>query len=157
MGCRWERPSAGGMIQTERNARSSERGEAMNHYYCDLGFWRVSDQAEVARHLTGRTRTTGEPDAPRRAGVVGSALLGMLRRVGLARQPVEARPAEREAQVRESCGCEGFEYREAVLDDGEWVLRCPGCGHLDRLRWLSDEARPLVLGLARRSGRLRLR
>ncbi|MDQ4128805.1 MAG: hypothetical protein M3151_12805 [Actinomycetota bacterium] len=79
---------------------------------------------------------------------------------GLSEGPVEARPVEREeAPVRESCGCgsEGFEYREAVLDDGVWVLRCPGCGHLDRLGWLSAEARPLVLGLARRSGRLRLR
>ena len=132
----------------------------MNHYYCDLGFWRASDQAEVARHLTGRTRTTGsEPNAPRRAGVVGSTLLGMLRRVGLAGQPVEARPVEREeTQVREGCDCgEEVEYREPVLNDGEWVLRCPECGHLDRLRWLSDEARPLVLAVARRRRRLRLR
>jgi hypothetical protein len=37
-----------------------------------------------------------------------------------------------------------------VLDDGEWALRCPECGHLDRLEWLSEEARLLVLGLARR-------
>ncbi len=130
----------------------------MNHY-CDLGFWRASDQAEVARHLTSRTRTTSEPDVPRRASLVRSALLHVLRRVGLAGQPVEARPVEREAPVRERCGCggEGSEYREAVLDDGEWVLRCPGCGHLDHLLWLSDEARPLVLGLARRRWRLRLR
>jgi hypothetical protein len=80
---------------------------------------------------------------------------------GLAEQPVEARPLEREeAPVRESCDCgseEEFQYREAVLDDGEWVLRCPECGHLDRLRWLSDEARALVLGMARRRRRLRLR
>ncbi|MDP9487683.1 MAG: hypothetical protein M3Q49_18170 [Actinomycetota bacterium] len=126
----------------------------MNHY-CDFGFWRASDQAEVARHLTNRTRTTSEPDAPRHAGLVESALLGLLRLVGLAGQPVE----REEAPVREGCGCGGeeYEYREPVLDDGEWVLRCPECGHLDRLGWLSAEARPLVLGLARRSGRLRLR
>jgi uncharacterized Zn finger protein len=81
--------------------------------------------------------------------------------VGLAEQPVEAKPLEREETLtRESCDCGGeeeFEYREAVIDDGEWVLRCPECGHLDRLRWLSDEARPLVLAVARRRRRLRLR
>jgi len=85
----------------------------------------------------------------------------MLRMVGLAGQPVQARPVEREeTPVRESCDCGGeeeFEYREAVLDDGQWVLRCPECGHLDRLRWLSDEARPLVLAVARRRKRLLLR
>jgi len=80
---------------------------------------------------------------------------------GLVEQPVEARPVElEETPVRENCDCGGEEfeeYREAVLDDGEWVLRCPECGHLDRLRWLSDEARPLVLAVARRRRRLRLR
>lgn len=158
MGCRWERRSAGGMIQAGRNARRSERGEDVNHY-CDISFWRASDQAEVARHLTNRTRMSGEPDTPRRAGLVRSALLPVLRMAGLAEQPVEARPVEREeTPVREGCDCvEEVEYREPVLDHGEWVLRCPECGHLDRLRWLSDEARPLVLGLARRRWRLRLR
>ncbi len=133
----------------------------MKHYYCDLGFWRASDQAAVARHLTDRTRMSGDPDPPRRVGLVRSAFLRMLRMVGLAEQPVEAKPLEREeSPARESCGCGGeeeFEYREAVIDDGEWVLRCPECGHLDRLRWLSDEARPLVLAVARRRRRLRLR
>ena len=133
----------------------------MNHYYCDLGFWRASDQAEVTRHLTDRARMSGVPDAPRRAGLLRSALLRVLRTVGLAEPPAESRPLEREdAPVRESCDCGGeeeFEYREAVLDDGEWVLRCPECGHLDRLRWLSDEARPLVLAVARRRRQLRLR
>ncbi|MEJ7840796.1 MAG: hypothetical protein WKF95_03430 [Rubrobacter sp.] len=85
----------------------------------------------------------------------------MLRMVGLAGQPVQARPVEREeTPVRESCDCGGeeeFEYREAVLDDGQWVLRCPECGHLDRLLWLSDEARPLVLAVAQRRRRLLLR
>jgi hypothetical protein len=77
---------------------------------------------------------------------------------GLAERPVEARPPEyKERPVRESCGCGGeeFGYREPVRDDGEWVLRCPECGRLDRLRWLSEEARPLALGLARRGWRLR--
>jgi len=77
---------------------------------------------------------------------------------GLAEKPVEARPPEyKEMPVRKSCGCGGeeFGYREPVLDDGEWVLRCPECGRLDRLRWLSEEARPLALGLARRGWRLR--
>ncbi len=160
MGCRWERRIARGMIQTGRNARSSERGENVNHY-CDIFFWRASDQAAVARHLRDRTRMSGEPDTPRRAGLVRSALLPMLRMAGLAEQPVEARPVEREeTPVRESCDCGGeeeFESREAVLDDGEWVLRCLECGHLDRLRWLSDEARPLVLAVARRRKRLLLR
>jgi hypothetical protein len=80
---------------------------------------------------------------------------------GLAKQPVEARPVEQEeTPVRESCDCGGeeeFQYREAVLDDGEWVLRCPECGQLDRLYWLSDEARSLVLGLARRRRRVQVR
>ncbi len=125
----------------------------MNHF-CDLGFWRASDQAEVARHLTSRTRMTGEPDTPRRVGLFRSALLPVLRMAGLAKQPVE----REETPVREGCDCvEEVQYREPVLNDGEWVLRCPECGHLDRLRWLSDEARPLVLGLARRRWRLRLR
>ena len=134
----------------------------MNQYYCDLGLWRASDQAEVAHHIRSRTRVSGEPDAPRRAGLVRSALLWVLRTAGLTEQPVEARAAQREERpVRESCGCDGegeeFEYREAVLDDGDWVLRCPECGYLDRLSWLSEEARPLVLGLAQRRTRLRLR
>ena len=132
----------------------------MNHY-CDIWYWRASDQEAVARHLTDRGRTTGEPDPPRRAGFVRSALRSLLRMAGLAEQPVEARPVEQEeTPVRESCECGGeeeFQYREAVLDDGEWVLRCPECGHLDRLYWLEGEARSLVLGLARRRRRVRMR
>jgi len=96
----------------------------MNHY-CDIWFWRASDQAEVVRHLRDRDRTTGEPDMPRRAGLLRSALLSMLRITGLAQQPVEASPLKQdETPARESCGCGGeeeFQYREAVLDDGEWV------------------------------------
>ena len=79
----------------------------MNHY-CDIWFWRASDQEAVARHLTDRTRITGEPDTRRRAGLVRSALLSILRTAGLTEQPVEARPVEQEeAPVRESCDCDG--------------------------------------------------
>ena len=131
------------------------------NYYCDIWYWRASDQEAVARHLTDRDRTTAEPETPRRAGLLRSVLLPMLRMAGLTEQPVEARAVEREeTPVRESCGCGGveeFEYRLPVLDGGEWVLRCPQCGHLDRLRWLSEEARPLVLAVARRRRRLWLR
>ncbi len=131
----------------------------MNHY-CDIWFWRASDQEAVARHLTDRVRTTDEPDTSRRAGLVRSALLSMLRMTGLAKQPVSPRPVgQEETPVRESCHCGGeeFQYREAVLDDGEWVLRCPECGHLDRLRWLSEESRSLMVGLARRRRRVQVR
>lgn len=67
----------------------------MNHY-CDMWFWRASDQAEVARHLRDRTRMTSERDTPQRAGLVRSALLTMLRMAGLVEQPLEARPVELE-------------------------------------------------------------
>jgi hypothetical protein len=148
------------MIQTERNTRRSARAKSMNHY-CDIWFWRASDQEAVARHLMDRARsTTAEPDPPQRTGLVLSALLFVLRTTGLAKQPVEASPIEQEeTPVRESCDCGGeeFRYREAVLDDGEWVLQCPECGHLDRLLWLSDENRSLLLGLARRRRRVQVR
>ena len=84
----------------------------MNHF-CDISFWRASDQAAVAQHLTDRTRMAGVPDTQRRAGLLRSALLSLLRMAGLAEQPV-ARPVEREeTPVRESCDCGGeeFEYR----------------------------------------------
>jgi hypothetical protein len=130
----------------------------MNHY-CDIWFWRASDQEAVARHL--RDRTTSVPDTLRRASLLRSALLSMLRMTGLAKQPVQASPVKQEeTPVRESCDCGGeeeFQYREAVLDAGQWVLRCPECGHLDRLLWLPDEARSLMLGLARRRTRLQVR
>jgi hypothetical protein len=130
------------------------------NYYCDMWFWRASDQEAVARHLTDQARTTSVPHTPQRVGPVRSALLFMLRMTGLAEQPLEARVVEQEEiPVRESCDCGGeeeFQYREAVLDDGEWVLRCPECGHLDRLLWLPDEARSLMLGLARRRRRLQV-
>jgi hypothetical protein len=134
------------------------------NYYCDIWFWRVSDQAEVARHLRDRDWPTGwptgEPDTPRRPGLLRSALVSTLSIIGLAQQPVEAREDEQEElPVRESCDCGGgeFQYREAILDDGEWVLRCPECGQLDRLRWLSEESRALLLGLARRRRRVQVR
>jgi len=51
--------------------------------------------------------------------------------------------------VKEDCFCGGendLEYREPVFDgDGERALRCPGCGHLEYLRWLPKEIRLLVL------------
>src|ERR687893_816002 len=122
----------------------------MNHY-CDIWFWRASDQEAVARHLRDRDRTTSVPDTLRRASLLRSALLSMLRMTWLLKQPVEARPVEQEeTPVRESCDCGGeeeFQYREAIFDDGE----------LDRLYWLSDEARSLMLGLARRRKRLQVR
>ena len=132
----------------------------MNHF-CDISFWRASDQEAVARHLMDRARTTGVSDTSRRAGLLRSALLSMLRMTGLAEQSGEARPVEQqETPLRESCDCgdeEEFQYWEAVLANGEWVLRCPECGHLDRLLWLSDEARSLVVGVARRRWRVRMR
>jgi hypothetical protein len=84
----------------------------------------------------------------------------VLRITGLAEQAVEARPVEQEeAPAREGCGCgdEEFQQREAVLHDGEWVLRCPECGHLDRLLWLSEESRALLVWLARRRRRVQVR
>jgi hypothetical protein len=130
------------------------------NYYCDMWFWRASDQEAVARHLTDRAQTIVVPHTPQRVGLVRSALLFMLRMTGLAEQPLEARVVEQEEiPVREGCDCGGeeeFQYREAVLDDGEWVLRCPECGHLDRLLWLPVEARSLMLGLARRRRRLQV-
>jgi hypothetical protein len=131
----------------------------MNHF-CDTWFWRASDQEAVARHLANRDQTTGAPGTPWRRGLVRSALLSMLRIAGLAEQPVEARPVEQEeGLVREGCECGGeeFQYQETVFDDGEWVLRCPECGHLDRLNWLSSESRALLVGLARRRRRVRVR
>jgi hypothetical protein len=131
------------------------------NFYCDIWYWRASEQEEVARYLLrDRPRTTGEPDTPRRAGLVRSALLSVLRTAGLVEQPVQASPVEQEeTPARESCDCGGEELQhwEAVLDDGEWVLRCPECGHLDRLLWLSEESRALLLGLARRRRRVQVR
>ena len=138
-------------------SEGSEKGEDVNHY-CDVWFWRASDQAAVARHLADRRHAHGDTGEPACPGLIRSALRSLLRVVGLAGQPVEARPVM-ELPAREDCDCDDgeFGYREPVLDDGEWALRCLACGHLDRLGWLSDEARPLVLGLARRRWLLRTR
>lgn len=51
--------------------------------------------------------------------------------------------------MKEACLCgsaNDLEHREPVLDgDGERALRCPGCGHLEYLRWLPNDIRLLVL------------
>jgi hypothetical protein len=132
----------------------------MNHY-CDISFWRASDQEAVARHLADRApSSTGVPNTAPHAGLLRSALLTVLRTAGLA-APAEEGPVEQEeTPAREGCDCGGeeeFQYREAVLDDGEWVLRCPECGRLDRLLWLSEESRALLVGLARRRRRVQVR
>jgi hypothetical protein len=143
-------------------AKSSARGRrgCVNHYH-DAWFWRAMVETREARHVTGRVWIGGVPGKPPRVGLARRVVLPLLRMAGLAEKPVEAHSVERkEVAVRESCPCGGddeFEDREPVLHDGEWALRCTECGHLDRLRWLSDEARPLVVGLARRRWRLRLR
>ena len=68
----------------------------MDHY-CDIWFWRASDQAAVARHLiTDRPRMTGEPDTPRLASLLRSALLSMFRMARPTEHPVEAKPLEPE-------------------------------------------------------------
>jgi hypothetical protein len=149
------------MMQKGRNSRSRTRRKGSMNHFGDIWYWRASEQEEVARYLRDRNRTTGVPDPPRRAGLFRSALLSMLRTAGLMEQPVEASSVEQvETVVREGCDCgeeEEFQYREAVLDDGEWVLRCPECGHLDRLRWLSEESRALLVGMARRRRRVQVR
>lgn len=162
MGCRWERRSAGSKIQgrTENSKAAPGRREGVNHY-CDVWFWRGLGQAEEARHFTDRVRMNGEPGKPRHAGLVRRFVLPLLRMVGLAEQPADTPPVVEQEAKREGCSCgrgDEFENREPIMDDdGEWALRCPECGHLDHLLWLSDEARALVLGLARRRWRLRLR
>jgi hypothetical protein len=51
--------------------------------------------------------------------------------------------------MQESCYCgrnREIEDREPVVaSGGGWALRCPDCGHLESLAWLSEEARRLVL------------
>ena len=47
--------------------------------------------------------------------------------------------------MRETCYCGRtgeIDDREPVAtSDGNEALRCPDCGHLDRLEWLPEEAR----------------
>lgn len=58
--------------------------------------------------------------------------------------------------MRETCYCGrtgGVSDREpVVLADGAAALRCPdeACGHVDRLEWLPEEAKRLLLGEAAR-------
>lgn len=51
--------------------------------------------------------------------------------------------------MKEACFCgrvQDLEDREPVLgQDGERALWCSGCGHLDYLRWLPEDARLHVL------------
>ncbi len=55
-------------------------------------------------------------------------------------------------RLRESCFCGrsgDVKDREPVLDsEGRWALRCPDCGHLDYLQWLSEEAGFILWGEA---------
>jgi hypothetical protein len=47
--------------------------------------------------------------------------------------------------MRETCYCgrtgEITNREPVVMGDGGRALRCPGCGHLERIEWLSDDAR----------------
>ncbi|QIN82331.1 hypothetical protein GBA63_06460 [Rubrobacter tropicus] len=56
--------------------------------------------------------------------------------------------------MRESCYCGRageIEDREPVTDgDGRRALKCPDCGHLDHLSWLSADARVRVFEEAKR-------
>jgi phage FluMu protein Com len=61
--------------------------------------------------------------------------------------------------MREACLCGRvgeLEDRTPVHDDGYLALRCPKCGHLDHLEWLTEDARRPVLKEAhgRKIGRL---
>jgi hypothetical protein len=50
------------------------------------------------------------------------------------------------------CGRRGeITDREPILDEsGRWALRCPSCGHIDYLEWLSEEASLVLWGEAKR-------
>lgn len=56
--------------------------------------------------------------------------------------------------MRETCYCgrtgEISDREPAVLNDGTTGLVCPDCGHADRLDWLPEDARRLVLAEAAR-------
>ena len=51
--------------------------------------------------------------------------------------------------MRESCYCgragEISDRLPVAMDGGEQALRCPDCGHTDRLEWLPEDARKLIL------------
>ena len=56
---------------------------------------------------------------------------------------------EVEQQMQEACYCGRvgeIEDREPIVDgDGQEALRCPKCGHLEHLLWLSEDARILLM------------
>ena len=56
--------------------------------------------------------------------------------------------------MREVCFCGrsgDVRDRELTLDDnGREALRCPSCGHLDHLEWLSEEVGLLLWAEAKR-------
>jgi hypothetical protein len=58
--------------------------------------------------------------------------------------------------MRETCFCgrtDEVSNREPVLDaDGKWALRCPECGHVDYLEWLSDKSQSPPLGRGETEG-----
>jgi hypothetical protein len=62
-------------------------------------------------------------------------------------------------EMREICFCgrvgEVEDREPVVLEDGETALRCPGCGHVDHVAWLPDEARAEVFEQARERRELR--
>jgi hypothetical protein len=51
--------------------------------------------------------------------------------------------------MKEICFCgwsDDLADREPIyVGDGEWGLACPSCRRVDRLEWLSDEARRQTL------------
>jgi len=61
--------------------------------------------------------------------------------------------------MKEACFCGWvgeIEDREPILkNDGQAALRCPGCGHLDDLLWLSADARHRILENAGRDRNVR--
>lgn len=62
---------------------------------------------------------------------------------------VQAKNTVKEAkEVKESCFCGRtgeVQDRLPVLDaDDKWALRCPDCGHRDRMDWLFGEARTRI-------------
>jgi hypothetical protein len=69
---------------------------------------------------------------------------------------IERRTGDRKEvndKMREVCYCGRsgeLEDREPILESsGRWVLRCPECGHLDDLAWLSEGEGLLLWGEAR--------
>jgi hypothetical protein len=67
------------------------------------------------------------------------------------------RARERQHSSREVCICGragALADREPVYaGDGEWGLACPACGRLDRLEWLTADARRALLADAAQRAR----